>query len=860
MPITRMFWFGGGGHDIHVLRGQSSLDLTLAALHFFAPPSPPEGTPARNYLNATPDVTLTFTPRFKGAQQGTNYVGDGNGITVDMSTGIVTVTAGTPVNRKNNFIMEVVAKNNNGQGTFTETVRVQVHGSVTQIWLTPSTVTVRGIDHTVVQIHSRYRFAVRAQFDDDIVGDVTDNHGVTWNEPTGHLDAEGRFTFTTADPVNSHFPVTAMLPASLGGATTPAGPEFRVGGLWADDPAHPKIKLVAGVVAPPGTIEQTPNVLFVSDGFGQGDDNAFGNIVDMMLHFLRTSPMASPYNLLAGKMNFWKVFLPAAQLGISFQSEMGIVGGGAFLKPIPAAKKPAPDPQPPGAPWNLSNLLYEVGLPVPGDANKTSAALILEWQKLLSVNPAPHIPPVTATVDVIAEWKFYAKRSFIEEQDSFPGMALGNVPTANEDDTTLLHLHPDRAALAFLRLLLSILASDDGALADGRPLGALWSDDNFRFHNRDYVIVLSAFRDGRPANYPNAALGRYVGANGGARVVPQPIIPRMNGNIYIPVHSVFGKNSFTLDMTAVNPDIESSGARTIAHELGHSLGLGDEYVEKATSFPNTSADAAHVNLESLHDAQIVDPADATKRILQGDQITWLWHRIAAAAVIGDGQITDVGGGQFRIPVLPDVTHRFAKDDTVLLRKRQWGQFLHKPVTGDVSTALVVAAPPGIDFINVSAAQGGNVALADLQAFAAGSLIYKPVPAPASARSPTYPFAKMVGKNVQDAITHNNQALTAACMFDERPFQFPNVDNEDGRTPIEHFSLNADSLPRLVGLYAGGATYACGIYHPTGLCMMRRSHDAHAEFCAVCRYIIVDLIAPEFHPKIDAEYRTAYPES
>jgi hypothetical protein len=864
MPITSMFWFGGGGHDIHVLRGSSSRDLTLEALHFSTTGGPPAGTPAHTYLAATPDVTLTFTPLFKGTLQGTNFVGDGNGITVDTSTGIVTVDPGVPVNRKNNFIMEVAAKNNTGTGTFNETIRVQVHGSVTQVWLTPSTLTIRGIDNTITPIHSAYRFAVRAQFDDDLVGDLTDGHGVVWHEPSGHLNAAGRVTISSTDHAGDHFGVTATLPAALGGATTPAGPGVRIGVQWSDDPARAKIHLVAGGAVPAaGTIENSANVLFVSDGFGPGDEDAFGNIVDLVVHFLRSSPLANPYNLLAGKMNFWKVFFPANQLGISFQSEMAIVGLDALAKPIPAAKKPAPDPSAPNPPnpWDVSNLFYMVGLPVPADANKTSAALIEEWKKLLPADPTPHIPPVTATVDVIAEWKFYAKRAFIEQQDNFFGMTLGNTPAANEGDTTLLRLHPDRATLTYLRFLSPLLASDDGGLADGRPLGVIWSEDTFRFHNRDYVIMLSAFRDGRPANYPMGSQGRYVGANGGGRNLAQPLIAKIHDNIYIPVHSVFGKNTYTLDFTAVDNSVNPSGAHTLAHELGHSLGLGDEYSESAATFPKNSADAAHVNLETDHDAGIPDPNDATKILLKGDQITWTWHRIAAAAVVGDGPITDAGGGQFRIPVLPDVTHRFAQGDTVLLRQRRWGQFLHKLGPNDVSKNLVVAGPPGSDFVNVSAAQAGSVTPADLQAFAAGTLLYKPKPAAKTALSPTFPFAQMVAKTIQDAITKNNLPLTDRCIFDGSTTQIPFVDDGPGRQRVDPFQLDDnDNLPRVVGLYSGGATYSCGIYHPAGLCMMRNSHDAHAEFCAVCRYIIVDLIAPDLHPKIDAAYDKAYPES
>jgi hypothetical protein len=168
---------------------------------------------------------------------------------------------------------------------------------------------------------------------------------------------------------------------------------------------------------------------------------------------------------------------------------------------------------------------------------------------------------------------------------------------------------------------------------------------------------------------------------------------------------------------------------------------------------------------------------------------------------------------------------------------------------------VLTNPPGANFITVSA-PGGNVTLPDLQAFAAGSLVYKPKAAPASVL-PVTPFAEMVAKNVKDGITKNKKPLTASC-DDGTPIQFPMVDTEDGRTAIENFQMDPDSLPRLVGLYAGGARFACGIFHPAGLCMMRNNHGVHAEFCAVCRYIIVDGIAPELHPAIDADYDRIYP--
>src|SRR5450432_1609120 len=142
MPITRIFWSGNTGRDIHVLRGGTTRDLRHEYLRFVQDDD--SRTFADEYQGG--DVNLTFTAVFKGAAQGTDFVGDHNGITVDTITGIVTVDAAAPVNVKNNFIIEVEATNTTGeQKSFHETIRVQVHTSVTQVWLTPDQLVVRPI-------------------------------------------------------------------------------------------------------------------------------------------------------------------------------------------------------------------------------------------------------------------------------------------------------------------------------------------------------------------------------------------------------------------------------------------------------------------------------------------------------------------------------------------------------------------------------------------------------------------------------------------------------------------------------------------------------------------------------------------
>ena len=144
MPIKRIFWSGHTGRDIHVLRGGISRDLTDRALRFVHT----DGTRhfADDYLVHFADVTLTFTPLFKGAMQSDNitFAGDHNGISVNTGIGSVSVDAAVALNIKNNFIIEVAARNDTGQHEiFRETIRVQVHASVSQVWLTPDQLTVR---------------------------------------------------------------------------------------------------------------------------------------------------------------------------------------------------------------------------------------------------------------------------------------------------------------------------------------------------------------------------------------------------------------------------------------------------------------------------------------------------------------------------------------------------------------------------------------------------------------------------------------------------------------------------------------------------------------------------------------------
>jgi IgA Peptidase M64 len=964
MPIKSIFWSGKTGRDVHVLRGTTSRDLTHKALKF-------QGADdkfyfADDYLVQFADVTLTFTPLFKGSVQGLDFVGDRNGISVNTSLGSVSVDAAIGINVKNNFIIEVKATNDTGdKETFNETIRVQVHASVTQAWLTPDLLTIRqplvawkprtnyavgealidasGVKQVVDSVTAKaskvditnnvltltvngrlaadgkatldnftaaaflngqiidiqsatgtqitanfthadfsaddsgdvaadggfglsgngpapptfasavggttadnqitwrnrrsqwklftdYRFSVRAQFDDNVVGDITENHGVTWNDP--HIEADGSVSLTSNDLVGTQFVMGATLPPQLGGATTPVGPKVRVGRAWLNEPSPPKVTLVAGGGLPrAGAVEDAPNILMLSDGFTSNDEDAFDQIVDAFVSNAKTNTLTTPYNLLSSRMNFWKAFVPADEIGISFRSEMYTYtkGGKLVATTIPGVEKAKP-----GKPWTLANVLYAAGLPVLSDGPpRTPADIKSDWAALLDPDPSPSISD-----DLVEQWQQVASRTFIEERDRFPGMSYGVPPAAKTDTTYQLDLHADRAGLGGLRPLYRVLANDDLKLADGRNLGVLWAEPIFRFDNTDLVLIISSFPGGRAINGTGyMALSTH------------------NGDADIPVKPVPGKNELALDFTAVPTAVEADRWHTVAHELGHSFGLGDEYADFDRKFPEDHADASFANLQTEKDTEIPNPANSAQRIITGDQIPWVWHRIIAATVV-NGDIVAEGIDTFRIPVEPDVSFRFVKDDELLLRPRVRGQPLRKFDPLDISKSLIVLEEPKPDSILVRA-----VGFISAQKFPAGSLLFKPKPAPASVKSLAYPFAEMIAKNVKDAITANHMPLTVVpCVKDDnnKP-QVPILTATNGRSQaVANVAGDAKDRPRIVGLYSGGALSSCGIFHPTGICIMRHHAETQGEFCAVCRYIIVDMIAPEFHPELDALYDDLYP--
>jgi hypothetical protein len=160
-------------------------------------------------------------------------------------------------------------------------------------------------------------------------------------------------------------------------------------------------------------------------------------------------------------------------------------------------------------------------------------------------------------------------------------------------------------------------------------------------------------------------------------------------------------------------------------------------------------------------------------------------------------------------------------------------------------------------LEVDVLLGGIV---DPARFPAGSLLYQ-----ATIDPQTGDELMLCAKTLKDSFRQTglplNRKVGDACQVDRRDLQ-PVVNVPAGlpagRPPYRSW---------LIGYYDGGGEAHCGIFHPAGACVMRqlkiaanskqRANVAY-RFCAVCRYILTDVLNPRFHPQVDREYTTFYP--
>jgi hypothetical protein len=850
MPITDIRWKEGEGHDIHLLRGNLRLALR-DAIEF----QETDGSwvDASNYLLVSHDVVLSFRPSFKFVMDvtPTESVCVGFGIRINNETGRIETPAADPA--INNFLVYVQAEDSSDPANhkfFHTHIRVHMHNRVTSAWLTPPVLTLRPSGAPLPE-QTQVRFSVRAQFDDNTVGDITHHPNIIWR-PTANVAGFGFLRINPGDnPGNPAIEIEAILPPDLEDFQNPNPPEIKATGHirfaanWATAPTI-RTEAVQIQDAWPGTInpELVPNFLFLCDGYKTEDQSRFEAQVRGLIGLMKTSQIARPFDLLSTSMNYFRAFVPSNHHGISVLCEVypeqdaagniQVAGDGT----VKFFCVDDPEEPPANGNWGLSHVIHRLGLPIPGQAGLTVAQIRDYWDSIVDGIPRNRISDGT-----VRAWRKLAKRTLLEETDSVFGQAYGNYPSSSLKSNNLeIGFHPRRMERARLDPILRRLADENG-----ESMQAIWAEraDGTRPNSYPLVFIFSSLKWDRGVNFGK----NYVSMN-------------VEERDWIPARAVAGKPTYEIDLTAKISNSISHG-RLIrgCHEIAHSFGLGDEYNETGTMPQILEIDDFYGNLQRHSD--IEDPA--THR-LTGENIKWRWHRIRKAAVLA-GSIAELPNSRFRIPLILGQANQFAADDTVLLRIRVYPDPLPRnPHTSNQLKVLEVqdftdptTGPPEA-FIIVEARPGHSFTFADAEAFDEGCVVYSPVRAKDSVfNETTYPFAELMAKNIMDHITVRNRALNRdpdvpeACAHDSNEIQTPVKLSVDLPFCFRHKN-------RVVGLYTGGRKYDCGIYHPAGNCIMRNSNENAKEFCAVCRYLLVDIINPFHHFSLDLEYEKRYPQT
>jgi hypothetical protein len=840
-------------HDIHVLAGQTSPDLRSAD-YLVLDRRKADGTSESIWAadNTAADEVVRFKPLFKGVQNGDFF--EGFGVRVNTKTGQVIVTKPLPAVRKHNFVIEVEGENmslpagspDRKKTTFT---RVHVHQSIAKVWLTPSTLTIRQYQTTAEAPFPQttvFKFGVHAQFDDDVVADITTWPGLSWL-PNGRVVANsGRLILQAADAPGNTFPVTVSLPAALGGMTSAAA-QVRIGDPWVSGPSN-QVDIVPGG-GWPGTLnpDVVPNVLFLCDGYGSSpaDKEFFKRYVSTLVTYMKQNPLNRPYDVLATSINFWCGFLPSATKGVTIRGEVfpRTIEGVQYGFFVPGPDKPPTDP---ATAWNMSHVIYTVGLPVRSHEGKSNTDIRTEWTQKLSTDPNAKI-----TDQQVERWKEIAKRSLVDAVDTPLGVACGD--PVSDMDYNLVTLDRDRMNRDIMDKFLGTLVSSNGI-----NLQNIW---------------LRGARDAASDSYPNksnnydlvciipAGIGRAQNEDGFFFVNPL-------GFNKIAIKELPGTKAFMLDETHINlpASADDEQGRLLAHELTHSFFIGDEYWDYDATSNSTSAkvDSEFANLQA---------ADGVLRAgqIHGDEIKWNWHRIYKAAVLS-ADLPDAAGGEWKVNLRLGQGFQFAVGDTVHFRFRIYPKGPEK--NPKISVALAVTEKSS-DYVKVKVKApatdttyptalnypAGSLVQPDQfkATFKAGSILYIPKPAPESVRNQVY-CAEMVASNIKKFITDNHRPLTdPAVKYPNSEEQQPNFEFSGALSKPDLPDCFSRNRPRIVGLYEGGMLYRKGIYHPTGNCIMRDNHTDGREFCAVCRYILVDIIDPYKHWEIDQSYEKIYPQ-
>jgi hypothetical protein len=720
----------------------------------------------------------------------------------------------------------------------------------------------------------QYRASVYAAFNDGTIGDLTINHGLTWDRGPGvnvndiTFDSDGAFEVAPS-AVGKTLPIKATLPASFGPAPVEATGNVRVLQSWLN--ANPTAERLAG--SPTNLpLETIPNVLFVSEGFTNKPQ--FQTAVLSLYDKLRNGPKTTPWNhLFQNRMNAWMLFEESRETAVTLQYENVRFDGlrledgtqADVVLPLRDLMQSGAKKVSDNAGLNIATLVFQVGLPLPADANAAIGTKTNEWKQLIDPNFGENVNSndLTFSNDEFDYWKKLSNRTLIDERDTAWGLRCGEKPKVVPDaGSNIISFNEDgRLQRCNLDLFLSkVKDSASNALIGER----LWGRDRQGKFGRDYGLVVFLVGGARTIgtrlsepHFPQGSVNTGIGVGLVDNYLPLSSVDRHLDQSFPFVLWKRSANvpAIEMDPFPVLPDISIGASATVAHELSHSFNIDDEYSDFGRG-PITP----QIKFDRVYNLQPRSELFAGGAWL-GDKVKWRWPRIKKAGVL---EVVATQGPPISVTLRAGDLDQFEVNETVRLRKRDL-----------LATPLLDLSSPPLKILD----KNNNSRIITLELvdastvinaadFGPTSLLYTPVKAPGTgANNPDGDvFAEVLSPMLRRRIKDSGPQTAEPCQDPEK--------GQDDQNPV---NLPSDlgrpseaTRRRIVALFAGGKGFACDVFHASGECIMRKetfletdrstgiSQRRTYQFCHVCRYALVDQIDPKQHLHIDKEYDGEYP--
>jgi hypothetical protein len=873
-PLT---WKAGEGYDVHVLRDGLASKPLDGAVNL-----PPNGVAS----------SLKFMPQI-------GNIPDIFGLEVKESTGAVTAKLPPPNTSQaviNNFLMTVSIQDSSAKRYETE-IRVHVHDTVTDIWLTPSTL-------TIYQGANECRFTVLARFSDGSVGDITDSAQLSYRSvvPLTNVDSTDVLVspsgvLTAVTPFKgANIVVTVTLPPlsvpdrlsavatvntkpSWDVLSAVANVNFVVAGLRLkkedkdnpqkggtvvpnkDDPHSAKRDSVASVVA------NALNVLIVSEGFSRESD--FNNVVNRIVGDLRTTDYLQPFKLVQDSINYWSLFVPSKDDGISLLGEYQI---SAVPKPPPTARgvhlAPIKTPAATATSWSLEEMMHQVGLPVSDDPTTLDDSKDV-WR--LRYGDKAYQTLAAAS---FATWRRLASqpatwRSLLNEQDTAFGMRNTDrsraSPTFGE---VMLGSDPRRTSDAnIFKFIGGLSYGKDPATGSSFNIGSVWKAGG---KDAGFICFLCQTQKHGGINWG----GYFLSTTGRQVILEMALKPTPKGTATV-----------SLATPPMAPWEQEQVSTTMAHEFSHSLGLADEYGDGNGLLLQVDHQAPNLLDKRIIITTTTPPPPGVPITVydKTQEIKWRWPRITKAGVL-NGKPEKSGVG-LKVTLQKDHGKPFIFQDIV--------RFRQSPVKLRQSLDPFASFAAGLSFI---VTDHNNDGLKVVLGHPGGAVLDVNLPLPSSP-DPT-PWGDLflalfkpdgkytvicprrapgIGGGTELYLV--SETIRTQILISNGPLNAPpgneTVGHEtavcratggNGASLMSPTNLPVGFIPPpvpapadIIGIYEGGGLHDCGVFRPAGRCKMRDGTAQGFPFCHVCRYVIVDRVDPTKHGELDDLYDPQYPK-